>query len=116
MDVFAGIMAFSEDLNKVALALDKAVAHLLPTNPDCVPIQQIPTQNPLPHLVYNSESELDSDDELDPNLPWREVQDIPSFQLRETKRNPQPTENDSFPFPDDTAPPDPIDNDDRDEL
>ena len=42
------------------------------------------------------ESGLDSNDKLDPNLPWREVQDIPSFQLREAIRNVQPTENNSF--------------------
>ena len=57
--------------------MDEAVAHPLPTNPNQVPIQQIPVQNPLPQLVYNLESELDSDDELDPNILWREVWDIP---------------------------------------
>ena len=109
-------MAFGKGLNKVAQALDEAVAQLLPKNPDQVPIQQEPAQDPLAYLIYNSESEPDSDIKLDPNLPWREVQDIPSFQLREAIRNPQPTENDSFPLQNDTPPPDPIDNDDRDGL
>ena len=111
-----GIMAFDEELNEVAQALDEAVASLLPTIPDQVPIQQEPTQDPLPYLVYNSESEPDSNNELDPNFPWREIQDIPCFQLREAIRNPQPTENDSFPLQNDTPPPDPSDNDDRDRL
>ena len=39
--------------------------------------QQDPTPDPLPHLVYNSESEPDSVNELHPDLPWRAVQDIP---------------------------------------
>ena len=91
MDVFVGIMAFSEGLNEVAMALDEAVACLLATNPDQILIQQEPAQDPLPYLVYNSESELDSNIELDPNLPWREVQGIPFFQLREAIRNLQPT-------------------------
>ena len=116
MDVFAGLVAFDERLNEVAQAFDDAVAHLLTTNPNQVPLQQEPTQDPLPYLIYNSESEPDSDIELDPNLPWREVQDIPSFQLREAIQNPQPTENYSFPVQNDTPPPDPIDNDDRDRL
>ena len=95
-------MAFSEGLNEVAQALDEVVAHLLPTNPNQVSIQQEPAQDPLPYLIYNLESEPDSDIELDPDLLWREVQDIPSFQLREAIRNPQPTENDSFPLQNDT--------------
>ena len=66
-------MAFDEGLNEVAQALDKAVAHLLPTNPDQVPIQQEPTKDPLPSLVYNLKSEPDSDIELDPDLSWTEV-------------------------------------------
>ena len=109
-------MSFDEGLNEVAQALDEAVAHLLPTNPDQVPIQQEPTQDPLPCLIYNSESESDSNIKLDPDLPWREVQDILSFQLREAIRNPQPTKNECFPLQNDTPPPDPIDNDDRDRL
>ena len=85
--------------------MDEAVGHLLPLPPTQVPLQQYPTQDPLPHLVYNPESEPDSDNELDPDLPWREVQDIPSFQLREAMRNPQqPTENDSFSFQKTTPP------------
>ena len=109
-------MAFDEELDDVAQVLDDVVAHLLPTSPDQVFPQQGPTQDPLPHLVYNSESELDSDSELDPSLPQREVQEIPSFQLGEVIRNPQPTENDSFPFQNDISPPDHTDNDDRDGL
>ena len=52
---------------------------------------------PLPHLIYNSESEPDSDNEMDPDLPWRELQDILSFQLMNIMRNhpQQPTENNS---------------------
>ena len=94
----------------------EAIACLLPTNPNQVLIQQEPNQDPLPYLIYNSGSEPDSNIELDPDLHWREVQDIPSFQLREAKRNPQPTENDSLPLQNDTPSPDPIDNDDRDGL
>ena len=109
-------MAFNEGLNEVAQALDKAVAHLLLTNPDQVPIQQEPTQDPLPYLIYNLESEPDSNIELDPNLSWTEVHNIPSLQLREAIRNPQPTENNYFPLQNDTSPPDPTDNDDRDRL
>ena len=81
-------LAFNEELNQLTQALDEAVACLLPTDPDQVPSQQDPTQDPLSHLVYNSDSELDSDNELDPDLSWREVKDIPSFQLREARRNP----------------------------
>ena len=78
MDVFAGLLAFNEGLNGVAQAYDEAVAHLLPTYPNQVLIEQEPTEDPLPYLIYNSESEPDSDIELDPNLPWREVQDTPT--------------------------------------
>ena len=104
MDIFTEFLAFDEELDEVAQALDEAVGQLLPPSPDQVPLQQDPTQDCLPHLVYNSESELDSDNELDPDLSWREVQDIPSFQLREAMRNPQhPTENDSFSFQNTTS-------------
>ena len=117
MDIFAEFLAFDEELNKVAQVLDEAVAHLLLPPPDQVLLQQDSTQDPLPHLIYNSESEPDSDDVLDPDLPWRKVQDIPSFQLREAMRNPQqPTENDSFSFLDDNPPPKFTDNNDRDGL
>ena len=116
MDVFTGLMTFDEGLNEVAQAFDEAVACLLPTNPNQVPIQQEPTQDPLPYLIYNWESDPDSNIELDPNLSWREVQDIPSFQLGEAIRNLQPTENDFFPLQNDTSSPDPNDNDDRDGL
>ena len=77
---------------------------------------QNPTQNPLPHLVYDSDSEPDSDGELHPVLPWREVHDIPSFQLREAIGNQQPTENDSFSLWNDTSPLDIIYNNARDRL
>ena len=50
-------MTFDEGQNEVAQALDEAVACLIPTNPNQVPIQQEPTQDPLPYLVYNLESE-----------------------------------------------------------
>ena len=110
------IMTFGEELDKVAQVLDKAVAHLLPLPLNQVLPQLEPTWDLLPHLVYNSESKPDSDSELDPDLHWTEVQGIPSFQLREAIRNPQPTENDSFPFQNDISPPDLTDNDDRDRL
>ena len=117
MDIFAEIMAFDEELNEVVWALDDAIAHLLPPAPDQVVPQQDPTHDPLPHLVYNSESEPDRDNELDPDLPWREVQDIPSFQLREAVRNTQlPIENDFFSFQNTTPPLNLIDNYDRDGL
>ena len=117
MDIFAEIMAFDEELKEVALVLDEAVAPPItpPSNPNQVPIQQDPTQDPLPHLIYNLESELDSN-EWDPDLPWRDIQDIPSFQLREVRRNLQPTKNDSFSFQNDTPPPDLTENIDRDGL
>ena len=99
----------------MAQALVEVVAHLLPPNPNQVPQQQDPTQDPSPHLVYNADSELDSDHELDPDFPWTEVQDIPSFQLREARGNRQPTEND-FSFQNVTPPPNLIDNHDRDGL
>ena len=73
MDIFAEFLAFDEELNKVAQSLDETVAHLLLPPPDHVPLQQDPTQDSLPHLVYNSESKPDSDNELDTDLPWREV-------------------------------------------
>ena len=67
------------------------------TTPDQVLPQQGHGTGPLPHLIYNSESEPDCDNEMDPDLPRREVQDIPSFQLMNIMRNPpqQPTENNS---------------------
>ena len=73
------IMAFDEELSEVAQVLDEVAVHLLltPLNPNQVPLQQDPAQDPLPHLIYNLESEPDSDDELEPHLHWREVQDIP---------------------------------------
>ena len=95
--------------------MDEAIAYLLPPPPNQVLLQQDLAQDPLPHLVYSSESEPDSDNELDLDLPWRQVQDIPSFQLREVRRNQQPTENDSFSFENDT-PPDLTDSIDRDRL
>ena len=110
MDVFVGIMALDEGLHEVAQVLDEAVACLLPTNPIQGPTQQDPTQDPLPYLVYNSDSEPDSDNELDPDLPWREVQ------LREARWNQQPTENDSFSLQNTTSPPSLIDSYDRDGM
>ena len=61
-------------------------------------------------------SELDSDNEPDPDLLWREVLDIPSFQLREAIGNQQPTENDSFSLKNTTSPPSLSDSHDRDGL
>ena len=116
MDVFTGIMAFDEDLDGVAQVLDEEVSCLLPINPEQPPIQQNPTQTPYHTwfviLIVNPAS----DGELDPDLPWREVHDIPSFQLREAIGNQQPTENDSFPIQNDTSPPDLICNDAMDGL
>ena len=40
VDIFMGLMAFDEGLNEVTQALDEVVAHLLPANPNQVPIQQ----------------------------------------------------------------------------
>ena len=60
--------------------------------PNQVLPQLEPSQDILPHLVYNSESEPDSNSKPDPDFPWREVQDIPSVQLREVIRKTQPTE------------------------
>ena len=71
MDIFVEFLAFDEELNEVAQALDEAVVQLLPPSPNQVPPQQDPTQTPLPDLVYNSESELNSDNELDPDLSSR---------------------------------------------
>ena len=82
-------MTFNEGLNKVAQALDEAVAHLLPTNPNQVPVQQEPTQHPLPYLIYNSKTELDSNVKLDLISPGEKSRTSPSFLLREAIRNPQ---------------------------
>ena len=99
VDIFAEFLAFDEEFNAVAQALDEAVAHLLAPPPDQVSPQQDHAQAPLPHLLYNSGSEPDSDNDMDPDLPWREVQDIPSFQLMSIMRNypqqPVLTENNS---------------------
>ena len=119
MDIFTEFLAFDEEQNEVAQALDEAVAHLLPPSPNQVLPQQDHAQDSLPHLVYNSESELDSDNELKPYLPWREIQDIPSFQLMNIMRNPpqQPTENNSpFSLQNATPPSNLTDNHDRDGL
>ena len=97
MDIFAEFLAFDDELNEVAQALDDAVVHLLSPPPNKVLPQEGHGQVSLPHLIYNSESEPDSNNEIDPDLPWREVQDIPSFWLMSIIRNPQcqPTENNS---------------------
>ena len=74
---------------------------------------RIPPKTP----YHTSFSELDNDNELDPALPWREVQGIPSFQLREAISNPQqPNENDSFSFQNTAPPLNLIDNYDEDGL
>ena len=111
-------LAFDEELNEVAQALDDTVAHLLPP-PHSSSATTGPCTGPLPHLIYNSGSQLDSNNEMDPDLPWREVQDIPSFQLMNIMRNPpqQLTENNS-PFSSENATPpfNITDNHDRDGL
>ena len=116
-DIFVEFLTFDEELNEVAQVLDDVVAHLLPPPPIKF-CHNGPAQAPLPHLIYNSESEPDSDNELDPDLPWREVQDIPSFWLMNIMRNPpkQPTENNSFSLQNATPPPNITDNHDRDGL
>ena len=38
-------------------------------------------------MLYKSESEPDSDEEMDQDLPWRDIQDIPSFQLMNITKN-----------------------------
>ena len=111
-------MAFDEELNEVTQALDEAVAHLLLPPPDQVPPQQGHIQAPLPHLLYNSESELDSDDDMDPDLLWRDVQDIPLFWLMRIMRNspqqPVLPENNSYSsLQNVTSPPHISDNNDR---
>ena len=56
---------------------------------------------------------------MDPDVPWREVQDIPSFQLMNIMRNPPqlPTENNSpFSLQNATLPLNITDNHDRDGL
>ena len=119
VDIFAEFLTFDEELNEVDQALDDAVACLLLPPPDQVLPQQGLTQGPLPHLLYNSESKPDSDSEMDLDLPWREVQDIPSFQLMNIMRNPPqlPTENNSkFSLQNDTPPLNITDNHDRDGL
>ena len=111
-------LAFDEELNEVAQALDDAVAHLLP------PPLIMFCHKRAPHRPYhtysnNSESELDSDNEMDLDLPWREVQDIPSFWLMNIMKNPQqpPAENNSpFSLQNDNPPHNITDNHDRDGL
>ena len=61
-------LAIDEELNEVAQALDDAVAHLLPPPPIKF-CHNRALLSSLPHLLYNSESELDSDNEMDPDLP-----------------------------------------------
>ena len=46
MDIFADFLAFDEELNEVAQALDGVVAHLLLPPPDQVPPQQGHAQAP----------------------------------------------------------------------
>ena len=76
---------------------------------------------PLPHLLYNSESEPDSDNEMDPDLHWRKVQDIPSLWLmrimRDSSQQPVLTENNSpLSLQNATSPPNISDNHDRDGM
>ena len=58
---------------------------------------------------------------MEPDFPWRGVQDIPSFRLMSIMRNPPqqpvPTENNSpFSLQNATSPPNISDNHDRDGL
>ena len=119
MDIFTEFLAFDGELNEVAQALDDVVVHLLP--PDQVLPQQGHAQALFSHLLYNSESEPDSDNDMNPDLPWREVQDIPSFQLMSVIRNhpqqPILTENNSpFSLQNATPPPNISDNHDKEGL
>ena len=59
---------FDEELNEVAQTLDDAVAHLYP-HPQSSSATTGPHSGPLPHLLYNSESKPDSDNEMNPDLP-----------------------------------------------
>ena len=86
VDIFTEFLAFDEELNEVAQALDDVVAHLL-FPPPIKFHHNRDMHRPLPHLIYNSESEPDSDNEMDPDLHWRDVQDIPSFWLMNIMRN-----------------------------
>ena len=112
-------LTFDTELNEVAQVLDDIVACLLPPPPDQALPQQGHTQAPVPHLIYNSESEPDSDNEMDMDLPWTEVQDVPSFCLMNRMRNPpqQPIENNSnYSLQNDILPPNITDSHDRDGL
>ena len=109
-------MAFDEELNEVGQAFTDTVAHLLFPPPDQVLPQQGHAQAPLQHLLHKSESEPDSNNDMDPDL-----QDIPSFQLMSIMRNspqqPVLTENNSpFSLKNATPPPNISDNHDRDGL
>ena len=77
--IFKEFLVFDGELNEVTQGLDEAVAHLLPLPPDQVPSQQDHAWAPLLHLLYNSESEPDNDNDMELDLPWRDVKDIPSF-------------------------------------
>ena len=48
------IMAFDEELSEVAQVLDEVAVHILltPQNPNQVPLQQDPAQDPLPHFQF----------------------------------------------------------------
>ena len=79
MATFEEFLAFGEELNEVTQAFDEAVVHLLPPPPDqqhtppVVPQHGPPLQdNALaapPGLLDNSESEPESDDEMDQGSP-----------------------------------------------
>ena len=87
-------------LDEAMQALDGAVAHLLLPPPD--QHQTLPVASPCPFtsrpstshpkgLVYNSESDPDSDDDMEQDLPWRDIQGIPSFHVMNImKYAPQP--------------------------
>ena len=86
-----------ELLAEAMQGLDVAVAHLVPPPPDQqqilpvalhqVPLPQDHAQTTPQGLLCNSESEPDSDDEMNQDLSWRNVQDIPSLHLMNIMRH-----------------------------
>ena len=91
MVIFEEFLTLDDVLGEVFQALDEAVAHLLPppltsNRPHLLPLSKSIHHRAMhkllpPGLLSNFESESDSDDEMDQEFPWRNIQDIPSFQL-----------------------------------
>ena len=110
MIIFKEFLDLEDVVDEAILALDMAADYLLPPFPNqwqthLIAPQQVPppqghAQAPLPNLLYNSKSEPDNDDEMDQDLPWRNLQDIPPFQLmnimRNTLQQPDTIENRSY--------------------